>query len=68
MTAVGVLLFVAVAWNFIDEVLICTLVDVSVVVTYTCIGLLRTCWILVAMSVIIAMYVDPSAIAFSSST
>ena len=68
MTAVGVSLLVAVAMNFIDEVIICTVVDVSVVVTHTCNGLLRTCWILVAMSVIIALYVDPSAIASSSST
>ena len=68
MTAVGVSLFVAVAWNFIDDVMICTVVAVSVDVTLTCNGLLRTCWILVAMSVIIAMYVDPNAIASSSST
>ena len=43
MTAVGVSLFVAVAMNFIDEVITCTVVDVSVVVTHTYSGLLRTC-------------------------
>ena len=68
MTIVGLSLFVAIAWNYIDEVIMCTIVNVSVIVTLICNGLLRACWTLVAMSVIIAIYVEPSAIASSCST
>ena len=46
----------------------CIIVNVSVNVTLIFNGLLRACWMLVAMSVIIAIYVDPNAIASSCST